>query len=291
MPLYAETGSLIGQPFPGIEILNIGSGLDHTQFTKFVSSLVLPHHFGEQGELIDARPAQLFERDIVAASRTPEKPRDPWAPDHHWHYDGGYSGGTNQFASVLYAQMLQGDEVAGTEFIDTAALLSAIEVDHSGLSEELIKYRLQASVGRYFRQILPSYGGDAEAAIQRTLSAKGVSTLSEAATLEERRYPPKHFPAIAIHPFRQKERCLMIDMLNVVHVLGALAVREAEILNLVRKEYLELPKEELSQRPYYYRHTWEPGQVVIFPQVGTLHRAEPSPAGELRRDTLRLFIA
>jgi len=289
MSSYSGFESSVGRPLPGVEVLDIGGGLDPNQFTEFVKSLTIPAHADWAGNSVEARPARLFDRALAAASRTPEKPRDPWAPDHYWHFDGGYSGEANQFASVLYAQHLRG-RVAGTEFIDTAELLLAVESDQPGLTEELSACTGEYSVTRYYTDILSALGEVAGNSIERTLQSKNASSLAEVAHREDVRYPIKHFPALLTHPFR-RELCSMVDDLNLVRLLGVNATRGAELMRRMRDEYLNLLREELSDIPYYYRHQWQECQVVVFPQVGTMHRAEPSPAGELRRDTLRLFVA
>ena len=81
----------------------------------------------------------------------------------------------------------------------------------------------------------------------------------------------------------------MIDEIRAVDLIGQQDARH--LLDLIASQYLALLPEELAERPYYYAHQWQEGQAIIYPQVGTLHRAEPSIPGELRRDTLRLFIS
>lgn len=271
-------------PLPGIEILSLDAELSVAEFEAVVSTLAIPEHFDMAGDRIEPRPAIQMD-DTIKAGRTPNKPRDPWAPDHYWHSDRTYWG-DNQFASVLYARRMVGS-VAATGFIDTTLLLQAMEADDPGLTSELAESEATFSVGRYFEEILPVDGS--KAAITETMTSRGVRTLTEVARLEIAKYPEKTFPTIPIHPFRG-EPCTMIDNSRVIALSGIAAARSKEIITRAKNRYLDLPLEELLQRPYHYLHQWEEGQAVIYPQVGTLHRAMPSPAGEQQRDTLRLFI-
>jgi alpha-ketoglutarate-dependent taurine dioxygenase len=273
------------QPLPGVEILQLDGGLSVHEFEAVVPMLTIPRHLDMTGAQIEAKPATQLG-DTIIARRMPEKPRDPWAPDHHWHSDRTYWG-ENQFASVLYAQRLLGD-VATTGFIDTAALFQTMVADDPGLADELAESNATFSTSRYFEEVLPTEGSPE--AIAKTLVDKGAQTLDEVVALETAKYPAKEFPATPIHPF-SGERCTMLDDSRVVALSGLSLARSQEIIRRVKKQYLALPVEELEQRPYHYLHYWEEGQAIIYPQVGTLHRAMPSPAGEQQRDTLRLFIA
>lgn len=194
MSLYLA-GAEAFSPFPGIEVFNIGGQLSPDDFLQFSKELVIPSHVDMQGALINCRPNQP-DGKVIEAQRSVQSPRDPWAPDHHWHSDKTYWG-ENPFASALYAQQLVG-EVASTGFVDTSLLLEAIETDYPGISEELFAARAIFSVRRYYEDILPHKGSDE--AIARTLEQFEVDCLEEVVEKECERYPEKTFPAIAPHP-------------------------------------------------------------------------------------------
>ncbi len=285
MSLYSRSFDSAEQPLPGVEVLELEPRMSIPEFEEFAWDLVIPAHWEMDGSYVP-RAAQAFQLDkTIQMVRCLDKPRDPWAPDHHWHSDKSYWG-KNQFATVMYAQRLTG-QVAGTSFIDTTALLQAIERDFPGMTETLSHSAAIFTVRRYFEEILPANGSPE--AIERTLEEHDASTLEEVAEMEHKKFPPKWFPALLRHPFRG-ETCTMIDDARVVDLTGEDEARSQQILKVIRDRFLNLPLEELRQRPYYHHHEWEEGQVVIWPQIGTLHRAEPSPPGEKQRDTLRLFI-
>lgn len=272
-------------PFPGVEVVNADGDFSIGDFEEFAKGLIIPDHFDVTGLLTKSRSAEQMG-SVIVASRTPEHPREPWAPDHHWHSDRTYWG-ENPFASVLYAQKLIGN-VATTGLIDTSLLLKAIEDDNPGVTEELRDSVAVFSVRRYYEETLPLEGSPE--AIERTVREKGVNTLAEVVVQESLKYPDKLFPATPTHPFRN-ELCTMIDDNRLVGLTNLSESRYRVLVEHIRDMYLRLPLEELTDRPYHYLHHWEEGQALIYPQIGTLHRAMPSPESEKHRDTLRLFIA
>ncbi len=285
MSLYSEVLEPVDEPMPGVEVFQLDAGMSEGEFEDFTDTLVIPEHWDLDGQRTPMRPAVRLG-GTIAMSRTVDTPREPWAPDHHWHSDRTYWG-DNQFASVLYAQSIDGD-VAGTGLINTTLLLEAIEDDEPGIFEELSSTQTVFSVRRYYEEILPEKGSPE--AIQRTLDRFDASSLSEVADKEERRYPEKAFPTLPMHPIWGVP-VIMLDEVRSVRITNLPQSRGDEIIDLVVERYLRLDHDELAERPYYERHEWEEGQVLIFPQVGTLHRADASPDSEIERDTLRRFIA
>lgn len=289
MSLYGNPSSTPEGYFPGIEVIEVGSRLSNREFEEFVGGLVIPAHFDMQGAFTEERQAQPLG-ETTSMRRNPEKPRDPWAPDHFFHTDRGYWDKINQFATVLYAQQLSGSEVAGTEFIDTSLLLDTVERDHPDITEALRQGTTVFSGAKYYTSVL-AFKGSA-AAIQRTLSERQCATLEEVAAKEAESYPPKSFPTVPMHPFRQKKECVMIDEARTADIEGT-GLAPGEIQRIITQfvhDYLALPSEVLADRPYYAVHEWQEGQALIWPQIGTLHRAQASPAGELERNTVRDFI-
>jgi alpha-ketoglutarate-dependent taurine dioxygenase len=288
MSLYEKSSTPLRVYFPGVEVLAAQPGLSMQEFGEFVGTLVIPSHTSTQGALTKERPAQPLG-DITEMNRSPDDPRDPWSPDHHWHTDRGYWGEQNQFATMLYAQRLSGSEIASTEIIDTTLLLDAAERDNPGITALLRPGTTVFSGGQYYTTTLRSKGS-AEA-IERTLVAKQCTTLEEVAAKEVLAHPPKRFPTITIHPFRGSD-CIMIDEPRTAGIED-IGIEQKEVQHIIAQficKYLALPAEELANRPYHAIHKWEPGDVLVWPQKGTLHRAQASPAGELRRNMLRLMV-
>src|SRR5271154_3497142 len=102
MSTYADSSFDKFCPFPGIEVVEAESDFSIEELEEFTKELTIPEHFDMSGVVIESRPATHIG-SVIVASRTPESPREPWAPDHHWHSDRTYWG-KNQFASVLYAK-------------------------------------------------------------------------------------------------------------------------------------------------------------------------------------------
>lgn len=286
MSLYSNWGDPSTEHFPGIEVMQLEPGLSVQEFEEFASTLVIPLHVGMLGTRVEVELAEPLD-STIAMHRSPDSPRESWAPDHHWHTDRAYWG-ENQFATILYAQELSGD-VAGTELIDTTLLLEAIERDHPGMTEILKPGNTVFSVTKYFAKVLPVKGS--QEAIQRTLDQNQSSSLEEVVEKQNAAYPAKRFPTIPQHPFRWSD-CLMLDEARTVDIEGTiLSKREVQaLIATIVEDYLALAPEELADRPYYANHEWEEGQVLIMPQIGAIHRAQASPPGELVRNTLRLFI-
>jgi hypothetical protein len=291
MGLYLPNAEPINKSMPGIEVVQLRPNLGREAFAEFADSLEVPAHLDSVGNYIPSREAIRLEGEI-AMSRTVEDPRDDWAPDRFIHFDHSYWGNKakDQFATLLYMQHTEGDRVAPTGIIDTAILLQVIEDDNPGFTDELIDATGVFWGANYYHQILPLQPG-AEAAIQRTISAKGVETLAGVADLEAEKYPPKTYPAVAVHPFRGGVDCIVADVPRLIAFLGLSPERSDTVIQLVKERYLDLPPDTLADRPYYHIHEWKAGQVLIFPQIGTLHQSLRSPPEERLRDTLRYFIA
>jgi hypothetical protein len=287
MALYSSEFSALHNPFPGVEVLDVGGGRGVDEFNMIVSSLHIPRHYDDNGRIVDQRPAQKIE-NTASMSRTPTDPREPWAPDHRPHSDMTYWGNKNLFATVLYAERLEG-EVAGTGIFDTALLARAIESDHPGILEELAETTVTFSVAKYYLEVLAKEA--THESIARTLRNKGVPTLEEVADLEARRYPARTFPTLPNHRFRENAPAIMIDGVRTQSINGLDQTRGQKIINMFENDYVLQPPEFLAEQDYYHAHEWEEGDLLIFPQKGSLHQALPSPEGELRRDTKRLFIA
>jgi alpha-ketoglutarate-dependent taurine dioxygenase len=286
MSLYSPMNGASRELFPGIEVLQLERDLSIEELQEFASTLVIPKHVDISCNVIDAKLAEPLGQ-CVEMRRSPDSPREPWAPDHHWHTDRVYWG-ENQFATILYAKQLAGD-VAGIEFIDTTLLLDAIEQDQPGITKVLKPATTIFSVVKYYAKVLPAKG--TKEAIERTLEQKDCADLEELVAREAMQYPPKQFPTVSMHPFRAKG-CLMLDEARAIDIENSgLSCTEVQaIIAKIIRNYLALPSEELAERFYYAHHEWEEGQVVIMPQLGAIHRAQASPLGELKRNTLRSFI-
>ena len=278
------------EDFPGVSVVEIGRGLNSQEFAEFVGSLVIPDHVDWSGDFAPERPARLLG-EVREMSRHSTDPRYP-TRDQYFHTDLGYWGKKNQFATVLYAPHLEGP-VAGTEYIDTSLLLQTAESDFPGITEILAEGTTVFSGAKYYTSVLPFKGSPdlIENTILKTLKDKKCKDLKALVAQEKRNFPPKCFPTIPRHPFRGS-RCIVIDAPHTVNIKGSKLPRR-EVQHFISQfvlKYLDLKPEELAGRPYYAAHTWKEGQAVIWPQIGTLHRAQASPEGEILRDMLRGLI-
>jgi hypothetical protein len=113
-------------PFPGLTILPFEPGMDMESFRDLLQNVI--------SELYQNQSLVLHSKHNTS-HRSPNSPRDEWAPDHYWHSDQSY-GKKRPYATALYGNHIEG-AVAGTNFIDTQKLLSYIAIDDPDLFAQL----------------------------------------------------------------------------------------------------------------------------------------------------------
>ncbi|HWB39238.1 MAG TPA: hypothetical protein VG604_03275 [Candidatus Saccharimonadales bacterium] len=222
--------------------------------------------------------------------------RDWWAGDHFWHVDGTRW----PVQPVLTGSVCKeaAGPVPGTELLDTVKLLQ-ISLDDKfwakrGLNDHDLDYlKVIFADSTYQRQAMPYLRpfmtqqeqdrlqqitaidiakANAEllgAGVDRTLTSD-----EDLADYIDEKYPPKEFHLIRTTPFSGHDS-LFLDAGGRAAELVDLDTRQdmTSILRDFRWEYLA------GDTPRRLGLTsivdWEPGVGVIFPQVGTLHRALP----------------
>lgn len=246
----------ISSPFPGLSILNFEPGMDMQAFRLSLREVLLKLFPNHKLDLSSA---------YNTAHRSPNTPRDEWSPDHYWHSDQSYIA-KRPFATALYGAEIDG-EVAGTDFIDTRELLLYIAKDDPKLFAQLANLSGVFTWSSYFDRTLQKAGEDA---IDRAREINGMQSISSIAQIRALRYPASTHPLIQIHPVT-KEETLYFDE-RVIRIAGIPRIEDIEIQEKLRA-YLELSNDELARRPYFHHMEWEPGQMTIFTNTGTLHRA------------------
>jgi taurine dioxygenase len=243
-------------PFPGLTILTFDSGLSMDEFRELLGEVIV--------ELYVDRDLAL-SASYNTSHRTPDTPRDHWSPDHYWHSDRSYSP-KRPFATVLYGSIIEG-QVAGTDFIDTKELLKYIAKDDPELFAQIVELSGVFAWSSYFDQTIVRAG---QPAIDRAKQINGTQCISTIANVRALQYPASTHPLIQPHPEDNKDTLYFDE--RVVRLEGIPRVLDIEIQAKLRA-YLELDGDELANRPYFYHHDWEPGQMVLFTNTGTLHRA------------------
>jgi len=199
------------------------------------------------------------------AHRTPNAPRDAWSPDHFWHSDQSYLP-KRPFATVLYGAQIEG-QIAGTDYIDTRKLLQFIEQDDPQLFAELGKLSGVFSWSSYFDRTIQKFG---QPAIDRAREVNGMQSIGTIAQARALCYPASTHPLIQPHPITGDPTLYFDERL--MRFEGVPKDKDLLIQSKLRV-YLELDDDELTARPYFHHHDWEPGQMVLFTNTGTLHRA------------------
>ncbi len=176
------------------------------------------------------------------------------------------------YATALYGNHIEG-AVAGTNFIDTQKLLSYIAIDDPDLFAQLKGLSCVFSWSSYFDRTVHKAGPEA---IEKARKANGLASLNTIANIRAIKYPAMTYPMLQTHPITGKDTLYFDE--RVVRIVNI--PRETDVL--IQKElrsYFELDPIELAKRPYFYEHKWEPGQMVLFTNTGTLHCASPGNEG------------
>ena len=160
-----------------------------------------------------------------------------------WHIDGTTDEVPNM-GSVLSARELPTEGGAATEFCNTYAAWEALpEGERRGLEDLRIVHSLEHS------QRLVTDSPDA-----RQLAAW-------------RMYPPRELPLVWTH--RSGRRSL---------VLGATAASVAGVDEPEGRELIDRVQAWATRPEFVYRHEWSVGDLVIWDNRGTMHRAAPYSA-------------
>lgn len=286
-PSYSDLTESPASLFPGVEVIDVGPGLSAEEFREFVSGLVIPKHVDMYGDEVEAKSAEPAS-DVEVLSRNRHTPNTPWKRENFWHAD-NLTSGPEIFGTAIYVKQAYGD-VGGISIIDTALMYGVIEDIDPYLPDDLEGHDAVFSVGRYFREILPTYGSPE--AITYAYESVGLASLSAAAALAEKENPPKAFPSVAEHPFRRSP-VVVADQLGLSAYTGMSTAQSQEMIDEIGRylSFSELSPTQREASPYLGTFEWEPGKVILIPQIGYVYRGEPKTVTEGAREGFKLTFS
>lgn len=253
----------------------------HKEFSAAIASLPLTGLFGLPTD------ASLYMPDYesgytMTRTKDGKESRDWWAGDHIWHTDGTPRNMQPVFTVIGCVKAEQG--CPSTEFIDTSELLDRTLEDgfwetHDVDLDDLRHLRSTFAESHYYEEALPhmqSLADPADAAVIASKIAeyqqKKTKVLSgedpEAANLKI-----KTFPLIRLTPVKRQEALFIDGGVRNAGLVSIDGTDYTDALNALRETYLA------GNKPYQHGLVksigWTANSCVIFPQIGSLHRAMP----------------
>ncbi len=216
--------------------------------------------FGDLQKIFIKEATALEFPELFFVSNVTENGRPIGSADagKFWHTDGAYLAKPHAL-SMLYAievPMKEGAALGDTLFAGMAAAYDALPGD--------IAQRLDGL--RAVHSLHHRYGTKA-----------GVTDMA----LRAKEFPPVSHPLVVHHPVTGR-KCLYVSEGYTTHIEG-MPMAESNAL-------LEMLCAHVTSDQFVYRHTWAPGDLVIWDNRATLHRAtfdyEPTQRRLMRRATV-----
>lgn len=218
--------------------------------------------------------------------RQPEagKTRDWWAGDHLLHVDGTRWDRQPDMTVIGCKQVEEG--APGTVLLDTAELyLTSVEDGFWGRwgfdQDDLDELSSIFADSTYHREALPylkNFMNQEEKAVvaeilEEGLKIAGCETVEELLSSIDNQHPAKEFDLVRSTPFSGLAAVFVDGGVRNSKILGPDGEDLTGILHEFRRQYLSdgIPEELGIAKTI----TWEPNKCVMFPQVGTLHQAQP----------------
>ena len=173
----------------------------------------------------------------VVSNRPPSLEGKPLVQAKYWHTDDSYLAEPATL-TLLHAKTLP-DDGGDTEFINCYQVLEALPPAMRDRIEGL-------------------------RAVHKYRSRRNQSWVAKRSAEEEAETPPVDHPLIRTHP-KSAKQSLYINPNRIDHILGW---TEAESDALLDKLY-----EFAFQPQFQYRHRWQPGDMVVWDNRCTMHRA------------------
>ncbi|MBH69183.1 MAG: hypothetical protein CMM58_12575 [Rhodospirillaceae bacterium] len=175
----------------------------------------------------------------VVSNRPPALDGKPLVQAKHWHTDGSYLA---EPATLTLLQAVTLPETGGdTEFINCFAVLRALPPE--------LRRRIEGL-----------------RAVHKYLSRRNKSWVATRSEIEVEETPDVHHPLIRTHPLSGR-RSLYINPNRIDRILGW-GEQESDVL-------LDELYEHAFQPRFQYRHRWRDGDLVIWDNRCTMHRANP----------------
>ncbi|WP_366556106.1 TauD/TfdA dioxygenase family protein [Aquibaculum sediminis] len=177
-----------------------------------------------------------------------------------WHTDSSYRY-IPSYASLLYGIEVLPDEAEGgrTGFANMLAAYDALPEE----TKELIEPLHMVHYYEFGRRLFPS--------------------LPPITQHEKEQIPPVSHPLVRVHPDRGNRRSLFMTA-NSGNEISGMTLEEGQALHRQLVEHL-------SQPQFCYFHKWQQGDLVMWDNRVTLHRAEAYDMGRYRRVFRRTTLA
>ena len=216
--------------------------------------------FGELQRIFIKEATALEYPELFFVSNVTENGRTIGSADAgmYWHTDGAYLPKPHSL-SMLYAievPMKDGTPLGDTVFAGMAAAFDALPGDVARRIDGL----------RAVHSLHHRYGTKA-----------GAADMAKRA----QEFPPVSHPLVVRHPATGR-KCLYVSEGYTTHIEGLPRNESEELLGMLCTH--------VTSEPFLYRHAWNPGDLVIWDNVATLHRAtfdyEPTQRRMMRRATV-----
>ena len=218
--------------------------------------------FGDLQRIFIKEAASAAYPELFVVSNIVENGRPIGSTDagRFWHTDGAYLPKPHS-VSMLYSievPMKDGVALGDTRFAGMGAAYDALS--------EAMKRRI-----------------DGLRAVHSLLHRYGTKTTGAAAMAERsREFPPVSHPLVVKHPATGR-KCLYLSEGYTTHIEG-IPREESDALLAELCEHVVRPE-------FTYRHSWSPGELVIWDNLATLHHATFDYALPLRRLMRRATVA
>lgn len=177
-----------------------------------------------------------------------------------WHTDSSYRY-IPSYASLLYGIEVRPDEAEGDRTIFSNMLLAyeALPTDVKALIEPLHMVHYY----EFGRRLYPS--------------------LPPVTPHEKQAIPPVSHPLVRLHPDRDNQRSLFMTA-NAGNEISGMSLEDGQALHRQLVEHVSRPE-------FCYFHKWRKGDLVVWDNRVTLHKAEPYDMGRYRRVFRRTTLA
>jgi alpha-ketoglutarate-dependent taurine dioxygenase len=272
----------------------------HREWSHQVGSMDLEQVFGNLAVGVDL--VEHPDRNVsYTMRRVPSEgvSRDWWAGDHFWHVDGTRWDTQPVFTVIGCSKVEQG--APQTQLLDTVELL-AMTLDNGFWADHgLDEHDLDEMTGvfqdtTYYRQAMPFLDkfmkswekARYERIIAETVEKQGFKTPEEYFDNMDEEYPPKTFDLIQRTPLSNKKSLFIDGGGRQSQLLGPDGSDMTQVLHDLRWEYLA-NEERLRRNGLIKTIGWEANRAIIFPQIGTLHRA--GAGNDHERELQLVFLA
>lgn len=210
--------------------------------------------------------------------------RDWWAADHAWHIDGTPRIIQPAYTIIACKEAEQGSP--DTQLLDMVRLTEVLEEDgfwerHGIDADDLAKMESIFANSTYYEQALPYMRSRASTddavqineILQNDWSKAGVDDMVDFVAVMDSKYPPKAFPTLRHKPVKNLPAVFVDGGVKNSRLLSGDGLDHTDVLRALRQEYLTGYAPE--RRGLVKSIGWAANRCIIFPQVGTLHRAMP----------------